>query len=273
MKNDLWIIDAFTSVPFRGNAAAVLVLNEFPSDDEMQMTALLANLSETAFVVPTDKNTFNLRWFTPKVEVDLCGHATLATSHTLRQMGFAKQSDTLTFNTKSGELKARLKDDGSIELDFPLEAGNPVEADPAFKALGVKILHTERNATNDLVEVKNFDTLIDCKPNFKKLGEMEMQGVIVTTATGVPEGFDFASRYFGPNCGINEDPVTGSAHTFLAPYWAERLGKTEFRAFQASIGKGELDVALKGDDRVLIGGKCVTSIRGEIPKLKLLEAV
>ena len=201
------------------------------------------------------------------VEVNLCGHATLATTHTLHKMGYAKPGDTLSFNTKSGKLKAFIQENGEIELDLPLQAGEPCEQDPAFSALGVEIMNCERNVENDLVEVSDFEALIACAPNFRDLGEMKMQGVIVTTATDVPEGFDFASRYFGPNCGVNEDAVTGSAHCFLAPYWSERLGKTKFRAFQASIGRGELGVELKGD-RVLVSGKCITSIRGAIPELE-----
>lgn len=266
MKNDLWIIDTFTRIPFRGNAAAVCVLNEFPDDEEMQRTALLANLSETSFVTPRGKNEYDLRWFTPDVEVNLCGHGTLAAAHTLHKMKFLETDAVAKFHTKSGILTAKVHEDGQVELDFPLLAGEDWETDPALKALGVKILNVQRNRDNDLVEVKNFDTLLACKPNFKKLGEMVKQGVIVTTATGVPNGFDFASRYFAPNCGVNEDPVTGSAHCFLAPYWQKKLGKDTFKAYQASIGKGELELEIQGE-RVLITGKCITSIRGAVPKL------
>ena len=265
MNPDLWIIDTFTPVPFRGNAAAVSVLDAFPTEEKMQMTALLANLSETAFVVPKGKSEYDLRWFTPDVEVDLSGHATLATAHTLHKMDFAQAGDTLRFHTKSGKLTATILDNGEIELDFPLLPGEPVELDPALKALGVKPLAIQRNREDDLVEVENAEILLGCTPDFKQLVNMQMRGVIVTTQDA-PEGFDFASRYFAPKIGVKEDPVTGSAHCFLAPYWQKKLGKSKFRAYQASIGKGELGVEIKGD-RVLITGKCITSIRGSIPEI------
>lgn len=266
MHQDLWIIDTFTSVPFRGNAAAVSVLAKFPSEDEMQKAALIANLSETAFVVPNGPNEYDLRWFTPECEVNLCGHATLATAHTLFKMGMAEKNTELTFNTKSGKLQAKILDNGEVELNFPMLPGEDVEMDPALAALGVTAVNVARNREDDLVEVRDAEALLSCAPDFKALAKMQMRGVIVTTSDA-PEGFDFASRYFAPKVGVNEDPVTGSAHCFLAPYWQKKLGKDEFRAYQASIGKGELGLKILGE-RLLISGKCITSIRGTVPDLK-----
>lgn len=264
MQPNLWIIDAFTKVPFRGNAAAVSIEKAFPPKEKMQMTALLANLSETAFVVPKSEKEFDLKWFTPEAEVNLCGHATLATAHVLLKTGLAKLGDTLSFNTLSGKLEAELLENDAIELNFPLLPGQSCEVDPALKALGVNMLDVQRNRDNDLVLVKDFEALLACRPDYKALSYQEMQGVIVTTNTGVPEGFDFASRYFGPKLGVNEDPVTGSAHCFLAPYWAKKLGKNEFMAYQASIGKGELRVRIE-NDRCYVSGYCKTAIQGKQP--------
>jgi PhzF family phenazine biosynthesis protein len=259
---NLWIVDAFTPVAFRGNAAAVCLMDGFPDAEVMQTIALQMYLSETAFVVKTAPLAYNLRWFTPEAEVNLCGHATLAATHVLHQSGQIKAGDTVRYNTLSGELKARVLDRG-IELDFPTLPGKPIKTPASLKALGVDVVNCEINRDNYLVEVKDMDTLLSCAPNFKRLARMEQQGVIVTTATGV-EGFDFASRYFCPGLGIDEDPVTGSAHCFLAPYWAQRLGKQSFHALQASKGHGILDVTLAGE-RTLIAGECVTTLKGQIP--------
>jgi len=262
MMENMWIIDAFTSRPFKGNAAGVCILEKFPEDNEMQLIALQMYLSETAFLVQVKPLHYKLRWFTPETEVKLCGHATLAATHALVQSGVAKTGDIVTYETLSGELKARVLDKG-IELDFPTLAGAPAKPPAALNALGVEILACEKNRDNYLVEVKDFTTLITCNPAFKKLAKMDAQGVIVTTAKNITD-YDFASRYFCPGIGINEDPVTGSAHCFLAPYWAKKLGKTTFHAFQASKGEGILDVTLKGD-RTLISGQCVTTLRGQLP--------
>ncbi|MDX1975961.1 MAG: PhzF family phenazine biosynthesis protein [Rickettsiales bacterium] len=262
MMDHVWIIDAFTSVPFRGNPAGVMLCEQFPQDAKMQHTAACVNLSETAFVVQKSARDYDLRWFTPDIEVKLCGHATLAATHVLKQTGQVKTGDTITFHTLSGALPVKLLEK-TIELNFPNQPGVAAKAPAALNALGVEIVACQRNDTNFLVEVKDYKTLLACKPDFKKLKKLAAQGVIVTTATGVPAGFDFASRYFAPAAGINEDPVTGSAHCFLAPYWAEKLGKKTFRAYQASKGRGELDVTLAGD-RVLITGSAVTTLKGKL---------
>jgi PhzF family phenazine biosynthesis protein len=256
----IWIVDTFTPVAFRGNPAAVCVLEEFLDDESLQIIAMQSNLSETAFVVKRGTKQYDLRWFTPEVEVDLCGHATLASAHVLVQAGELKDRDTALFNTRSGELKARIMPHG-IELDLPTLPGEPAKPDPALKALGVEFTNCQRNRDDFLVEVKDFNTLISVRPNMKKLANLKARGVIVTTAKDVTT-FDFASRFFAPGVGVEEDPVTGSAHCFLAPYWAEKLGKKKFHAFQASRGRGVLDITLAGE-RTLIAGQCVTTLRGE----------
>lgn len=262
MTSDIYIIDAFTRVPFKGNPAAVALLEFFPDDATLQRIAMEMNLSETAFLVQAGTLVYNLRWFTPAVEVNLCGHATLAATHMLCQSGKVKTGDTVTYHTLSGTLLARV-DEGGIELDFPELPGAACKPHPALKALGVNILACEKNRDNYLVEVNDYATLRACSPRFSKLAGMDMQGVIVTTANGVQD-YDFASRYFAPNCGINEDPVTGSAHCFLAPYWAKKKpGKTSFRALQASKREGTLDITLT-NNRVLIAGHAVTTLKGQL---------
>jgi PhzF family phenazine biosynthesis protein len=269
MNPYMWIVDAFTSKPFQGNAAAVCIIDAFPVPETMQLIALHNGLSETAFAVKTATLKYDLRWFTPETEVNLCGHATLATTHVLLQSGEIKKGDTVTYNTLSDDLKATALDKG-IELDYPTLPGSKAKPHSALNALGVDIVACELNCDNYLVEVKDFEVLLACRPSFKKLAKMDAQGVIVTTATGV-EGFDFASRYFGPAVGIDEDPVTGSAHCFLAPYWAPKLGKTSFHALQASKGHGILDVTLKGE-RTLIAGNCVTTLKAPSPFAKTKES-
>lgn len=258
-----WIIDTFTSVPFRGNPAAVYLLPEFPDDGRMQLLAAQANLSETAFVVKKAPLRFNLRWFTPETEVELCGHATLASAHVLAQTGQAKKNDVVVFDTLSGELKAKILENG-IELNFPTLEGSAAKPDNALKALNAPFSACEKNRDDFLVEVKDFATLLAIKPDMKKMAGLKARGVIVTTAQGV-DGYDFASRFFAPGVGINEDPVTGSAHCFLAPYWAKKLGKTSFHALQASRARGILDVTLDGE-RTFITGNCVTTFNSKAEK-------
>lgn len=270
--DDIWIIDAFTSKPFMGNAAAVCLLDAFPEAAEMQLVAAQMNLSETAFAVRNKALDYNLRWFTPDVEVNLCGHATLATTHVLLQTGVIKKGDLVIYHTMSGELTAKVLESGAIELDFPTLPGEAHKPHAALKALGVDIVACELSRDNYLVEVKNFETLMECQPQFKKLAKIDAQGVIVTTAHGVPAGFDFASRYFCPALGINEDPVTGSAHCTLAPYWAKKLGRDMFHCLQASKGQGILNVTLKGN-RTLIAGHCVTTLKGKLPTRKRKETI
>lgn len=264
-----WIIDTFTPVAFRGNAAAVYLLSRFPDDKELQLLAAQANLSETAFVVHRLLSNYDLRWFTPETEVKLCGHATLAAAHVLAQLGFAEKGDVLSFNTLSGILRARILENG-VELNLPALAGRPCAPDAALSALGAEIVACENNGSDYLVEVKDFAALVSLKPNMKKLARLNARGVIATTAKGV-EGYDFASRFFAPGIGIDEDPVTGSAHCFLAPYWAKKLGKASFHALQASSARGVLDVALAGE-RALISGQAVTTLKGKQNFLKPIKS-
>jgi predicted PhzF superfamily epimerase YddE/YHI9 len=266
---EIWVVDAFTSKPFSGNPAAVCIMHAYPEDRVLQQIAMEMNLSETAFLVKNAVLDYHLRWFTPTTEVNLCGHATLAATHVLRQSGLIGSGDKVTYRTASKDLYARVLDN-DIELDFPELSGTPVTPHSALQALGVEMVSCERNRDNYLVEVKNYEILLACSPDFKTLTQMDMQGVIVTTATGV-QGFDFASRYFGPNCGVDEDPVTGSAHCFLAPFWAKKLNRRSFHALQASKRQGVLDVVLE-QARVLIAGKAVTTLKGQLQMpLSLME--
>jgi PhzF family phenazine biosynthesis protein len=272
LDRGIWIVDAFTPTAFRGNAAAVCIMdNGFADDYALQLTATQMDLSETAFVVPTGGSNYQLRWFTPDTEVNLCGHATLAATHVLHQAGMLKDGQQVTYDTRSGDLTAKVNGK-MIEMDFPALPGRPAKMPAALSALGVEIINCQRNEENLLVEVKDFDTLLSITPNFKKLKSMDALGVIVTTNQGVPTEFDFASRYFAPGIGINEDPVTGSAHCFLAPYWAEKTGKQQFHALQASKGHGILDVTLKGD-RVILAGQAITTLKGHVNTATIKKTV
>ncbi|MBZ5595487.1 MAG: PhzF family phenazine biosynthesis protein [Acidobacteriia bacterium] len=254
-------VDAFTSKPFAGNPAAVCVLPSARDAVWMQNVALEMNLSETAFLV-RQADGFNLRWFTPGVEVDLCGHATLASAHVLWEDGHLQPGEQARFHTRSGLLTADQRGDW-IEMDFPVKAEQAAEPPPRLvEALGVAPKYVGRNKFDYIVELESEAVLRNLKPNFTWLSEIPVRGVIVT-ARSANGGFDFISRFFAPGSGINEDPVTGSAHCCLAPFWASRLGKTEFTAYQASPRGGVLRVRLNGD-RVLLGGQAVTVLRGEL---------
>ncbi|NBO18608.1 MAG: PhzF family phenazine biosynthesis protein, partial [Proteobacteria bacterium] len=192
----IWIVDAFTTRAFLGNAAAVCVLAKFPDAEIMQTTALAMQLSETAFLVKKSPLEYDIRWFTPDTEVNLCGHATLAATHVLHQSGEAKPGDTVTYQSMSGPLSATVLQGGDIALDFPTLASEPAKAPAAMEALGVAITGCELSRDNYIVEVKDYATLISCMPNFKKLAKLDAQGVIVTTSQGIPvvdgKSFDFA---------------------------------------------------------------------------------
>ncbi len=249
-------IDAFTDRAFAGNPAAVCLLDE-PADAEwMQAVAREMNQSETAFLVPVHGG-WDLRWFTPTVEVDLCGHATLAAAHYLFEHRGASWDDQLSFFTASGELTARMANDGWIELDFPVGAPEPVTPPGALlDSLGLTdVVGVFRSRLDYLIEVPSVEQLRDLDPDYTRLRHIGTRGVIVTS---VGEGlYDFISRFFAPSVGVDEDPVTGSAHCVLAPYWSERLGKTDMLAYQASPRGGVIRVGLR-DDRVLLGGQAVT---------------
>jgi PhzF family phenazine biosynthesis protein len=259
MSIPLFQVDAFTDRPFAGNPAAVCILPGPREDNWLLAVAGEMNLAETAFLTKEAPG-FRLRWFTPKVEVALCGHATLASAHVLWQEGYARLDETLCFHTKSGILKASRKDE-EIELDFPRQPDQPIEppADLA-KALGVPWKYVGKNRVDFLVEVDSEDTLRSLKPDFRLLATVTSRGVIVTSRSSDPR-FDFVSRFFAPGVGIDEDPVTGSAHCCLGAYWQKQLGKSEFLAYQASARGGVVRVRVEGN-RVYLGGKAVSVLKG-----------
>jgi PhzF family phenazine biosynthesis protein len=255
-------VDAFTDKPFSGNPAAVCVLSQPAPDEWMQNVAREMNLAETAFLTPQDGG-FQLRWFTPAVEVDLCGHATVASAHVLWQDGHLPADRQARFHTRSGVLLADRRGDW-IELDFPAKVAVAATApEELLPALGVaQAAFVGRNVFDYLVEVDSEETLRALSPDHSRLRKLPVRGVIVTARSFAGE-FDFVSRFFAPGSGIDEDPVTGSAHCALGPYWAERLGKREFTAFQASPRGGVLRVRLQGD-RVLLGGQAVTVMTADL---------
>jgi predicted PhzF superfamily epimerase YddE/YHI9 len=260
----IYQVDAFTDVPFKGNPAGVCVLEHAAPDTWMQSVAHEMNLSETAYVYPIEGG-FSLRWFTPEVEVDLCGHATLATAHTLFETHLLQDHQAARFFTRSGWLSACLKD-GWIEMDFPAIPVTGVFSYPGLaEILGVQIVAAWKSQFDCLVEVGSESDVTAARPDFARLNEVPVRGVIVTSRSATPQ-FDFVSRFFAPAVGVPEDPVTGSAHSVLAPFWAEKLGKSEMLAYQASRRGGVLRVVTRGE-RVVICGKAVTVLRGELTSL------
>lgn len=261
MNVPIFQIDAFAVGPFTGNPAAVCLLEKEADADWMQSVAAEMNLSETAFVAPRTDG-FELRWFTPVAEVDLCGHATLASAHLLWETGRLAEADTARFHTRSGLLTAVRVDDW-IELDFPATPAESIEPPPGLSdLLGSVPKFVGRSRFDLLLELTDAEELRDLNPDFVGLSSLPVRGLIVTAKSDVPE-YAFLSRFFAPAAGINEDPVTGSAHCALAPFWAERLGKTEMTAYQCSPRGGVVKVKLAGD-RVLLRGKAVTMLRGEL---------
>lgn len=254
-------VDAFTDQPFRGNPAAVCVLPEARNEAWMQNVAREMNLSETAFLVPRADG-FDLRWFTPSTEVALCGHATLASAHALWEDGHLKPEQTARFHTKSGLLTAERKGEW-IELDFPAVLEQPAPAPPGLaEALGVKPKYVGKNKFDYLVEAESERTVREMAPDFSALKKISVRGVSVTSRSESPQ-YDFVSRFFAPDSGIDEDPVTGSAHCCLGPFWSKRLGKSDLIAYQASARGGTVRVRLSGE-RVILGGQAVTVLRGEL---------
>lgn len=262
---EMFVVDAFTDAHFKGNPAAVCLLNEPLPDSAMQRIARDADLSETAFVLPYGDK-FSLRWFTPEQEVPLCGHATLASAHTLWQTGRAQKEQQIRFMTLSGELIVAREGD-MIAMNFPAIEATQTTRPPRelYKALGIRradakeIWETEFNY---LVVLEDVKLLRKLKPDFDLMQEIEADGIIVTAQSDQAK-YDIISRYFCPNLGINEDPVTGSAHCVLGPLWARKLGKTALDAFQASKTGGYIKVIVK-DDRVELHGKAVTFLKGQV---------
>jgi PhzF family phenazine biosynthesis protein len=262
VKQEIFIVDAFAERPFKGNPAGVCVLKGLRDDGWRQDVAREMNLSETAFLEKRPDGSYTLRWFTPAVEVDLCGHATLASAHILWESGEVAAGERAVFHTRSGILSA-VKQGDWIEMDFPSEpeknAAAPAEL---IGALEVEPLYTGRNRFDYLVEVDCEETVRNLNPDMTRLKRVDMRGVIVTSRS-LSAGYDFVSRFFAPAVGVDEDPVTGSAHCCLGPYWGGKLGKKALMAYQASSRGGILRVGLQGD-RVLIGGQAVTVLRAEL---------
>ena len=252
-------VDAFTNKPFAGNPAGVCILPKAADEAWMLNVAREMNLAETAFLVP-QRDGYDLRWFTPAVEVDLCGHATLASAHALWENGAT--ANVLRFHTRSGMLAATRRGEW-IDLDFPATPDEPIDAPSGLlEALGVKARYVGRSRFDFLVEVETDADVLVVHPDFRRLAEVDARGAIVTSRSRTP-GVDFVSRYFAPAFGIDEDPVTGSTHCCLGPFWTARTGKREFVARQLSARGGELHVAVNGT-RVRLSGRAVTVLRGEL---------
>jgi PhzF family phenazine biosynthesis protein len=254
-------VDAFTDTPFAGNPAAVCLLQAPRDEGWMQSVAREMNLSETAFLVRTADG-YDLRWFTPSVEVALCGHATLASAHVLWEDGHLPSARQARFHTKSGLLTGDRAGEW-IELDFPAKREEPAQAPAGLaEALGVTPKYVGKNQFDYLVEVDGEGTVRRLTPNHAMLATLPVRGVIVTSRAD-SAGYDFVSRFFAPGSGVPEDPVTGSAHCALGPYWQSRLGRSDFVAYQASPRGGVVRVRVVGD-RVKLGGRAVTVLRGEL---------
>lgn len=254
-------IDAFTDKAFTGNPAAVCLLQEFPDDLQMQLLAREMNLSETAFLQPADQG-FRLRWFTPATEVDLCGHATLAAAHFLWESEHLAGAAEARFWTRSGRLTA-VRRDTWIEMDFPAQPAAVAEPPEGLvAAAGARPVFVGRNEVDWLLEVQSEKEVLELEPDLGCLSRLCERGLIVTARSASPDR-DFISRFFAPAVGVDEDPVTGSAHCCLAPYWADRLGIDEVIGFQASSRGGSVSARLVGD-RVLLAGQAVTVMRGEL---------
>lgn len=261
MRIPLYQVDAFTDEMFKGNPAAVCLLMKPRETSWMQSVAREMNLSETAFVSQR-KDGFNLRWFTPQAEVDLCGHATLSAAHVIWEAGVIPAEREIHFHTLSGWLAATM-DRGWIELDFP--SARPTVADVPeeyIKALGAEPEFCFRSGDKWLLEFPDESDIYEIKPDFVALRQYSGRGLIITARSEKP-GIDFISRYFAPWIGVDEDPVTGSSHTILGPYWGEKLHKDHMIAFQASERGGVLRIHVSGE-RTYIAGQAVTVFSGEL---------
>jgi PhzF family phenazine biosynthesis protein len=257
----MFIVDAFTDRPFVGNPAAVCLLKEPPADTWMQQVAAEMNLSETAFLLPLTEG-YRLRWFTPAVEVELCGHATLASAHVLWQTGRLRSGEPARFQTQSGLLTVARRGQ-EMTMDFPARPAERCTTwDGLPVALGAQAIFVGKNGMDCLVEVESEDVVRALRPDFRRLAEFPARGIIVT-ARAQTGTYDFVSRFFAPRSGVPEDPVTGSAHCCLGPYWSERLGKQDLVGFQASARGGVVRVGVRGE-RVLLSGQAVTVMRGEL---------
>jgi PhzF family phenazine biosynthesis protein len=261
----LWQVDAFTSRPFTGNPAAVCWLKSPVSDVWMQSVAAEMNLAETAFVQRLTESAadgYSLRWFTPEVEVPLCGHATLASAHALWESGRHPAGEPIVFHTQSGPLTCT-PHEGRIEMDFPATPAQPAPPPPGLcEALGIEPAAVLQTKFDYLVVVEQAEQVRRLAPDFRRLAQVQTRGVTVTSRADDTR-YDFVSRFFAPAAGIDEDPVTGSAHCALGPYWAKIFGKTTLAAWQASRRGGEVRMSV-GEDRVILSGQAVTVLRGEL---------
>ena len=259
-------VDAFADRPFLGNPAAVCLVAEPRDQVWMQQVALEMNLSETAFVTARTDGDFDLRWFTPTTEVDLCGHATLASAHVVWEEHLRSHTSAIQFHTRSGVLTARRLEHG-IELDFPTQPEVATQAPrDLVEALGVTPEYVGRNQTDYLVELASESLVREVQPDFRRLASVPMRGVMITAAgssRAVSPRYDFVSRFFAPAVGVDEDPVTGSAHCCLGPFWQRRLGRDRLRGFQASLRGGYVGLWVRSG-RVLLSGEAVTVFRAEL---------
>ena len=260
MNIPFFLVDAFTDEPFKGNTAGVCLVNEPLSDEQMQNIARLVNASETAFVTHTPEG-FNLRWFTPVVEIKLCGHATIASAHILWQQHILKPNDNVSFSTLSGIITVQKEGDW-IDMDFPIFESTPSTApEELIDILDIRPVATLEVFDRYMFEVATEEEIMEISPDFGKLKNFKK--VLVTSRAKAGSRFDFISRYFAPSIGVNEDPVTGTSHSCLAPYWSKKLNKTEFLAYQASNRSGILKVKLT-DHHVKIAGQAYTTIKGTL---------
>lgn len=260
MRERIYHVDAFSDRPFAGNPAGVCLLDGPKQDAWLQGVAREMNLSETAFLLE-EGDGYSLRWFTPAVEVELCGHATLAAAHVLWETDRLPGDGTALFRTLSGALSAR-RSGGWIIMDFPAEADTPADSpETLVRALGKNPRYAGRNRFDYILEFGSEDDIRELRPDFKLLGAVPCRGVIVTAAAAGE--YDFVSRFFAPAVGIDEDPVTGSAHCCLGPFWSRRLGRSSFTARQVSARGGVVRIEVRGD-RVMLGGRAVTVMEGEV---------
>ncbi len=258
MALPLVVIDAFAEAPFRGNPAAVCLLDQWRPDAWLQAVAAEMNLSETAFLLQRGAGEWDLRWFTPTVEVDLCGHATLAAAHALSRV-WHKAGDQLVFHTRSGPLLASVGD-SVVVIDLPIDPPTAVDAAVVGDCFGAEPLYVGRARFDLLVHLDSAAAVRDYQPDIGRLSALDGRGVIITAASDDPH-FDFVSRFFAPKAGIAEDPVTGSAHCCLGAYWSQRLGRTALNAYQASRRGGALALEV-GSERVHLAGRAVTVVEG-----------
>lgn len=256
-----YIVDSFTSKPFSGNPAAIFLLEKEISDELKQKIANEINLSETAFVLQQDQN-FILRWFTPTKEAGLCGHATLAAAHMLWETGVLNKDEEAVFETRSGILKAR-KNNDLVEMDFPVEAPFEVECpEGLLKAIDAKPIFVGKNRIDYLAVYESDEFIKKVNPDYGYLKKLDCRGLIIS-AKSTSDKYDFVSRFFAPNSGIDEDPVTGSAHCCLSPYWSNVFGRKELTGYQASPRGGIVHTKLE-NDKVVLSGNALTVMKSEI---------